>query len=224
MGQRIEDRLWLSEARKLAVGDSDKIMHKGCGNRASLFIKNDPDKFWCFCHRCHGQGFHEKQSQRIKQRLPTKTGWMPEKMVPLIEAIVSEPYNFRDLFERHGIAQFVSMCRFSPDTRRVYFPDDSGSLLGLDATMQANARFYSPYKRSLAVYARNTDGALFITGGLKEYLESVQRGLNAILVMNGAAEKAALAVVATTYQDYGTITMGQYLRDGFLRDLKPFTG
>lgn len=224
MGQRIEARLWLSQARLLAVGDSDKIMHKGCGDRPSLFIKNDADKFWCFCHRCHGQGFVEKANQRVKQKLPTKTGWAPEKMVPLIEAIVSEPYNFRDLFERHGIAPFVTMCRFSPDTRRVYFPDDSGSLLGLDATMQANARFYSPYKRSLAVYARNTDGALHITGSLKEYLESVQRGMNAVLVMNGAGEKAALAVVATTYQDYGTITLGSYLRDNFIRDLKPFTG
>lgn len=224
MGQRIEERLWIHEARKLAIGDSDKIMHKGCGNRPSLFVKNDADKFWCFCHRCHGQGFVVKEQQRVKQKLPTRTGWEPEKMVPLIEAIVSEPYNFRDLFERHGIAPFVTLCRFSPDTRRVYFPDDSGSLLGLDATMQANARFYSPYKRSLAVHADGIGNTLFITGNLKDYLQHVQRKLSAILVMNGAAEKAALAVVATTYQRYAQITTGQYLREGFLRDLRPFTG
>lgn len=224
MSQRIEARLWLPQARRLALGDDDKIVHKGCGDRPSLFIKNAADKFWCFCHRCHGQGFVIKEQQRVKQKLPTKTGWKPEKLIPLIEAIVSEPYNFRDLFERHGIAPYVTLCTFSPDTRRVYFPDESGSLLGLDATMQANARFYSPYKRSLAVHADGIGHTLLITGSLKDYLQHVQRKLSVILVMNGDAERAALAVVASTYQRYAQITTGQYLREGFLRDLRPFTG
>jgi predicted regulator of Ras-like GTPase activity (Roadblock/LC7/MglB family) len=65
---------------------------------------------------------------------------------------------------------------------------------------------------------------LFVTGSLKEYLEAVYHGMNAILTMNRAGDTAALAVVATTYQQYGLIQLGHHLSDGLTLNLKPFTG
>lgn len=223
MAERIEDRLWLPTARRLGVGQSDKIMHKGCGNRPSLFVKNDPDKFWCYCHRCHGGGHKEKVNQRVKQTLATKTGWKPEVLIPLVEAIVSQPYNFHDILARFRIAPYVSSLTFSPDTKRIYFPDDSGSLLGLDATGLANARFYSPERRSLATFNVPGASSIFITDDLTAYLRSVRGGgRDVILAMNPAGRKAALAALSEKYQQYKLVEVQGRMPDQFHRDLKIF--
>ena len=220
MGKYIEPRLWLAQAKSLPVGHDDKIIHKGCGDRPSLFIKNDDDKYWCFCHRCHGGGFHDKTLQRVKQRLAPKTGWVPEDIIPLVDAVVSEPYNFRDIFERYRISPYVSILRFARDTKRIYLPDSSGSLMGLDATGQAIARFYSPHKRSLAVFYGDNPGSLVVTGSIEEYLARCKLGESAILVMNRAAEKAALAELSKG--EYTSLHEGKYLKDRFARDLRMF--
>ncbi|CCI88854.2 DNA primase [Yersinia phage phi80-18] len=222
MTKVIEKRLWLPQAKGLLHGDDTKIIHKGCGTRASLFIKNDADRWWCFCHRCRGQGYELKVQQRIKMKLDSKTGWMPEKLIPITEAIISEPYNFRELFSRYELAQYVTLLQYSTDTKRVYLPDESGSYLGLDCTMQANARFYSPFKRNLAVFHSDTGSDLYITGSVTDYLASVHTDKSAILIMNRLAEKAALAVVATTYEAYTEIRVGSYLRDDFMKNVRPF--
>ena len=221
MAERIPDRLWLVQAQGLLPGADDKIMHKGCGDRPSLFIKNDDDKYWAYCHRCRGTGFKDKQVPRIKQKVSAKTGWMPEKLEPLILAIVEQPYNFRDLLERFGLAHYVTLLRFSPDTKRVYFPDESESYLGLDATFKANARFYSPVKRNLCYYFKSGPGVLVVTGRLADYLDAVYRGCDAILVMNVAAEKAALAALIERADQYSAVNL-RNLRPAFVRDVRPF--
>ncbi|QQM15458.1 putative DNA primase [Kosakonia virus Kc318] len=220
MGNRIEKRLWLAQAKSLPVGCDDKIIHKGCGERPSLFIKNDDDKYWCFCHRCHGGDFQPKVMQRVKQKLAPKTGWVPEDIIPLIDAVVSEPYNFREIFERYRISSYVSILRFARDTKRIYLPDSSGSLLGLDATGQAIARFYSPHKRSLAVFYGDDSPGLLVTGSIEEYLGRCKSNASSILVMNRAAEKAALAELSKGR--YLHLYEGKFLKDRFIRDLRMF--
>ena len=217
---RIENRLWLSVAKSLPVGSSDKIIHKGCGERPALFVKNDEDKYWCYCHKCHGGGFQEKTLQRVKQKLAQKTGWIPEDIIPLVEAVVSEPYNFRETFERFGISKYVTLLKFARDTKRIYFPDVSGSFLGLDATGQANARFYSPLKRNVAVYHGNNLDSVIVSGSLEEYLSACKMNLTAILVMNRAGEKTALAELSKIPD--AQVHTGNYLKDRFLRDLRMF--
>lgn len=223
MAERIEDRLWLPTARRLGVGQSDKIIHVGCGNRPSLFVKNDADKFWCYCHRCHGGGHKEKVNQRVKQTLATKTGWKPEVLIPLVDAIITQPYNFQDILARFRIAPYVSSLTFSPDTKRIYFPDDSGSLLGLDATGLANARFYSPTKRNLATYIVSPATSIFITDSLTAYLRAVRGGgRDCILAMNREARASALAELAATYQEYRLVEIHGRFPDQFHRDLNIF--
>ncbi|CUH74591.1 DNA primase [Cronobacter phage Dev-CD-23823] len=220
MRDYIEERLWLPQARLLPVGCDDKIVHRGCGDRPSLFIKNDEDKFWCYCHRCQLGGYKEKTLQRVKQKLAPKTGWVPEDIIPLLQAVIEEPYNFRDIFARYGISRYVSLLRFARDTKRIYLPDESGSLMGLDATGQAIARFYSPHKRNLATSYGNGSGNVLVTGAIEDYLSRVSRNAPAILVMNRAAEKAALAELSA-HPDLNVIT-GRFLKDRFQRDLKMF--
>ena len=219
MAKSIEPRLWLNQAKALPVGSTDKIIHKGCGNRPSLFIKNDDDTWWCYCHRCRTPGQVNKANPRVKQKLAQKTGWMPDKIIPMMEAVVSEPYNFRDIFERFKLAPFVSHLRFSPDTKRIYFPDDSDSFLGLDATGLANARFYSPHKRALALRNVGSAGRILVTGSIEQYLEAVHGGEDgAALVMNRAAENAALA--ALSQNPDAEVIVGLYLKDYFVRSLR----
>lgn len=218
MSRFIEPRLWLSAAKMLPIGSTDKIIHKGCGDRPSLFIKNDEDTWWCYCHRCRQPGQVEKSNPRVKQKLAEKTGWMPDKIIPLMEAVVSEPYNFRDIFERFNIAPFVGSLRFSPDTKRIYFPDQSDSFLGLDATGKANARFYSPHKRALATNRVTTSRVVFVTGELAAYLAEVRNGVGAILVMNRAGEQAALAALSQNPE--AQVVIGKHLKDQFVRSLR----
>ena len=218
---KIEHRLWLPQAQALLPGACDKIVHKGCGDRPSLFIKNDDDRYWCFCHRCRRDGVKSKEVPRIKQRLATATGWMPQTMQPIVQAVIEQPYNFRELFERFELAQYVSLLKFSPETKRVYFPDDSDSYLGLDATFLANARFYSPVRRNLAVRLQDTAGYLYVTGSLSHYLEAVSVGASAILTMNKEADKHAVSIVSTYATAYDKVYMLK-INDGLRRELQPF--
>lgn len=217
----IEKRLWLPQAQGLLPGADDKIIHRGCGDRPSLFIKNDADKYWCYCHRCRRGGFHVKGHQQIKQKLATKTGWKPEKLIPIVQAVINEPYNFRELFQRFELAPFVSLLRFSPDTKRVYFPDESESFLGLDATFLANARFYSPVRRNLAVSLQGGARNLYVTGSVAAYLEAVHTGASAILTMNREADTVAASLVATYSDQYESVILLK-INNTLRRELQPF--
>lgn len=215
----IESRLWLNKARMLPVGGSEKIVHVGCGSRPSLFVKNDADAWWCYCHRCRGGGTVDKSNPRVKQKVAAKTGWYPKEIIPLVDAIVSEPYNFREVFERNRITKYVTHLSYAKDTQRIYFPDESDSFLGLDATGQANARFYAPTRRAMAAYNVGCAGGVLITGNLPQYLEAVTLGVTgAILVMNKEGEKAALA--ALSEHPPSKLFMMDYLSDPFKRSLR----
>ena len=192
----IPDRLWLAVAKGMPVGDSAKIIHKGCGNRASMFVKNEDDRWWCYCHRCRDSSSVMKKLQRIKQTAGKKTGWMPDTLVPLLQAIIDEPYNFKELFTRHDISRYTSLCTYSPETKRIYFPDESASYLGLDATLQANARFYSPKGRAMATSCGDTTKPLVVTQYIGAYLSAISGGYPAVVVMNKAAHQPALAEVS----------------------------
>lgn len=218
---RIENRLWLNKAMSLMPGASDKIVHVGCGDRPSMFIKNDDDRYWVYCHRCRGDGFHLKHNPRIKQKLSSKTGWIPDKLIPIVQAVIDEPYNFRELFARFEIAPFVSFLQYSKDTKRVYFPDESASYLGLDATFLANARFYSPVRRNLAVHIQGGSRYLYVTSNLATYLEAVHTGASAILSMNKEADKMAVSLVATYADQYERVFMLK-IGDEMRRNLQPF--
>lgn len=223
MSNKIEYRLWLEQAKSLPVGSDAKIIHKGCGSRESLFIKNEEDSWWCFCHRCKGSGRKDKTLQRVKMKLPSKTGWKPDKLIPLVEAVASEPYNFSELFRRFGLAPYTSLLTFSPDTRRIYFPDDSGSLVGLDATFEATARFYSPYKRGLATWFNPASNRLVVVAHVTDYLAAVHAGMSAVWITNGAGAKAALAEVSNNCTTHTHIYTVGIKRDGpIYRDFKPF--
>lgn len=223
MSNKIEYRLWLEQAKSLPVGSDAKIIHKGCGSRESLFIKNEDDSWWCFCHRCKGSGRKDKTLQRVKMKLPSKTGWKPEKLIPLVEAVASEPYNFSELFSRFGLAPYTSLLKFSPDTRRIYFPDMSDSLVGLDATFEATARFYSPYKRGLATWFNSSSDRLVVVAHVTDYLNAVHSGMSAVWITNSVGAKAALAKVSTASNSHRLVyTKGIMPHGPLYRELKPF--
>lgn len=219
----IESRLWLDAAKGLLRGADDKIVHKGCGDRPSLYIKNDEDRWWAYCHRCRDKGFVMRSNQRIKQKVAEKTGWYPEMLVPFIDAVNEDAYKFRVMFQRLGyLTKYASLLKFSPDTQRVYLPDASDSYLGIDATGQANARFYSPTKRNMATFDVGTTKPLIISASVEEYLEYVSLGLPAMLVLNRAAEKAALAELSRVYQTHSNVYLGAYIKASYRKDLRPF--
>lgn len=214
----IEPRLWLATAKGLPHGGSEKIIHVGCGSRPSLFVKNDDDAWWCYCHRCRKGGNVDKSNPRVKQKLAPKTGWYPKEIIPLVDAVVSEPYNFREVFERNRITQYVTSLTYAKDTMRIYFPDDSASFLGLDVTGKANARFYAPTRRAMALRDVGNPAGVLVTGSLSHYLEACAGGLTgAVLVMNKEAENAALAALSVAKPP--KLFIGDYITDTFKRSL-----
>lgn len=193
---RIEERLWLDIAKRLPVGDNIKVIHKGCGQRESLFIKNEADSWWCFCHRCGGTSRIDKTYQRIVMKAPAQTGWFPKAVEPFMDALVKNPRQFAEAVKRFGLARHVSRLEFSPDTMRVYLPDESGNRLGLDVTGGATVRWYSPTKTAYAT-AGQCDSAVLVTRNHIKYLDSVASGRRACLVMNRPGERACAAYLAS---------------------------
>lgn len=217
---KIEGRLWLDIAKRLPVGDDIKVVHKGCGQRESLFIKNEADSWWCYCHRCGGTGRVEKTYQRIVQRAPAQTGWYPKKLVPFMTALVENPRQFAEAVRRFKLAGYVSHLEYSPDTMRVYLPDLSGNWLGLDVTGGATVRWYSPTKIAYATAGR-CDSAVLVTRGHVKYLESVAAGRRACLVMNRLGERACAAFLADL-RPANVLVQGKHPK-AFLAELRAIT-
>lgn len=217
MPDKLRPEEYLHIAKGLAHGESTKVIHEGCGNRPSMHVSNEHDRWWAYCHRCGCPGTVYKEQQRLAVRAPVKTGYIPHDTVGVINAIVQAPYKFKDVIKRHNLAPFISRLTYSDTTERIYFPDETDSYLGLDITGKAIAKFYSPHKRSLSAVLSGPSGGLFITGWLDEYLLAISVGKRAILVMNSAGEKAALALV-TRLEDTHAEMKG--LRPAFLKDIK----
>lgn len=218
----IEPRLWLATAKGLPHGGSEKIIHKGCGARPSLFVKNDDDCYFCYCHRCRQSGNVNKSNPRVKQKLAPKTGWFPKEIIPLVDAVVSEPYNFREVFERNRITKHVTHLTYAKDTMRIYFPDESDSFLGLDVTGKANARFYAPTRRAMATWNLGHPSGVLVTGSVAQYLEAYAGTMTgAVLVMNKQGESAALAALSTAAPP--KLFISDYITDQFKRSLNALT-
>lgn len=189
----LETRHWLPYAEMLAAGESDKVPHVGCGDRPSLFVMNDFDSYWAYCHRCRCSGRVDKQYQRIKMKAPDKTGWYPKEIQPFIKAVVGNPRQFSDMLKRTGLAKYVTLLDYSADTMRVYFPDDSGNYLGLDVTGQAQARWYAPTK--CAVMYHKGGPEVYVTQSILNYLEAVRAGHSVAYASNPKGRKALVAWV-----------------------------
>lgn len=189
----IEPRLWLHAAKAVPVGGSDKIQHKGCGDRPSLFVRNDEDKYWCYCHRCRDTGHVSKTNPRVRVKVPSKTGWYPKQIVPLVEELVKDPYKFRDSLSYNHLHPYTSLLTYGVDTGRIYFPDESGSYLGLDVTGKANARWYSPTGSYLLASLKG--GNLLVNKSLVDYLERVKSGASAVYLHKDSASDKAKSLI-----------------------------
>lgn len=55
---------WLAQAKRLAVGMKTRIKHRH-EHRMNLIIANDPDKYWCYCQRCHEGAVIEKEHVKL---------------------------------------------------------------------------------------------------------------------------------------------------------------
>ncbi|QYW05804.1 putative DNA primase [Vibrio phage vB_VpaP_G1] len=212
----LENRHWLPYAQLLAAGESDKVPHVGCGDRPSLFVINDADSYWAYCHRCRCSGRVDKQYQRIKMKAPDKTGWYPKEIIPFMKAVVDNPRQYTDMLKRTGLATYVTLLRYSADTMRVYFPDDSGNYLGLDVTGQATARWYAPTKR--AVMYVNGDSTVVVTQSILTYLEAVRAGHSAAYASNQQGRKALYAWIARS--DYECVSVKSSEKDALAYILK----
>lgn len=76
---------WLHHAQRLAVGQSARVRHKNELTPA-MSVRNMPDRWTCYCHRCHEGGVVMK-THAVLTRLPDQKRFMPwpEDAKPLEE-------------------------------------------------------------------------------------------------------------------------------------------
>ncbi|AKQ07708.1 DNA primase [Yersinia phage vB_YenP_ISAO8] len=190
----LEDREWLPWAKLLGHNEDDKIIHNGCGTRPSLYIKNEADGLWAYCHRCRRSGNYSKTYQRIKVKAPEKTGWFPKTTMPFINAVAESPAQFASVLATMRLSKYVSLLTYSPDTMRVYLPDVTKQWLGLDVTGAATARWYSPTRKAVAVWHGTSPVmSVRVCHRLEDYLQSVRNGEPALITFNPGGRKFAIA-------------------------------
>ncbi|QOC54398.1 putative DNA primase [Aeromonas phage Atoyac15] len=214
--RKLEERHWLPMARLLGMGEDEKIIHVGCGDRPSLYIKHDEDGLWAYCHRCRASGNYSKTFQRIKTKAPEKTGWFPKSTMPFINAVIDNPAQFADVLKRNHLAPFISMLTYSPDTMRVYLPDTSGNMLGLDVTGAASARWYSPTRSAMACSLGSTP--VRICRLLEDYLTAVRSGQAALITYNANGQRSAIAWLVQN--NLGSALADRKLPPQFMKEIK----
>lgn len=217
---------WLQRAKGIPVGTTDKVIHGfGCrSKRPAMSIYNDGDKWSCWCFACHDGGFENKQRPQLVQ-VKQKTGWVPNDIIPLTQAVASAPTEFRDIISMDkSLVNHITLLGASTSTGRIYYPDDTESFLGLDYTGKANARMYSPYGRKVAGWWPSADyiGPVLFTGYSDEYLLRVSEGSAAFLVLDWAGLNHALATLFK-YLPHSDIKMGNGLSKRMQTEINPFT-
>lgn len=216
----LEEREYLSIAKNLMVGEVTKVIHKGCGQRPSLHIANEADRWWAYCHKCRRPGSTPKQLQRIKVKVPEKTGWIPESLQPAADFIPELLHNSN---LPGWVWEYITLLSYSPDTKRLYLPDSTSSLWGYDATGVATARLYSPYKRPVANYGGISTGEVFVTSSISRYLRCVRDRVPAYLV-GGASGYDTVVGFASTVSGRMLLVIDRKanFHPQFIRNLKQF--
>lgn len=221
----IEHRLFVPIAQGIPIGTSTKVVHKGCPRtkREALYVSNEADAYWCYCHGCGDTGHYQKTMQRIKVKAPPKTGWTPDDLIYFGDVDVAKLPSRRFL-EIDWVAQYFTLLKYSDKTKRIYLPDDSESYLGMDTTGAANARWYSPAYRKLALRGINRD-TVTVTASVSDYLRALSLGTGAVLCMDRKAEQRALAELCSI--NNLTIRLDikpQWLSKNFLLNLRILGG
>lgn len=221
----IEHRLFVDVAKGIPIGTSTKIVHKGCPRtrREALYVANEADAYWCYCHGCGDTGHYQKTLQRIKVKPPEKTGWVPDDLIYIGDIDSLELISLRFL-KIDWVGKYFTLLKYSDKTKRIYLPDESNSYLGMDTTGAANARWYSPKYRKLAMSTLGKD-RIVVTAFVAEYLNAVATRRGAILCMDKSAEKHALAELSKLNLDVVTLEVQpKYLTKNFLLNIRALGG
>lgn len=189
----IEHRLFVPIAQSIPIGTSTKVVHKGCPRtkRPALYVSNEADAYWCYCHGCGETGHYQKTHQRIKVKPPKKTGWVPDDLRYFGDTCVTE-FPSLEFLKIDWVAHYATYLKYSGKTKRIYLPDESKSYLGMDISGAANARWYSPKYRKLAMSIYGST-MITVTAFVDEYLLALSNDRGAILCMDKNAERHALA-------------------------------
>lgn len=94
---------WLSEAKRLHVGQKKRIRH-GCGRTASLDVYNNVDGWSCWCFRCHDGGRMPKQHQQLNvvRVDPDRVQPVPADVIHITQASRYEQQRIWELLVQKG--------------------------------------------------------------------------------------------------------------------------
>ena len=76
---------WLKDAKRIAIGRSARVYH-GAEHRPNLVVRNLPDRYTAYCHRCHEGGVVLKEFVKVEQptvKASESTLIVPTDAVPL---------------------------------------------------------------------------------------------------------------------------------------------
>ena len=149
---RLPAEVWLSTAKRLAVGSTTRVPHHGDRtNRPNLVIGHDNGAYWAWCQSCQIGG------KVVKEHCLT-----PGKPAPAASTRLDKPRDMvrvRDMLreEQEGVAGFLARKHmdsiflpelwFSPERKRLLVPTPQG-WLGRDVTENSPQKWLT-YGRAL---------------------------------------------------------------------------
>ena len=148
---------WLAQAKRLVVGMKSRIKHRH-EKRINLVIGNDPDKYWCYCQRCHEGGVVKKDHVLLGEAVPQGTDGcaIPDDLVYVLNSDYEVPVA-RFLATKNMALSYLpqGLC-ISPKNRRLVI-----GAYGADGMYQRHGRDLtgkSAYKWMNYDHARITPG------------------------------------------------------------------
>lgn len=130
----IPETAWLSKARSLAVGMKIRVRH-GNESRENMVIANAPDKWWCYCQRCHEGGVVEKDHVVLTANAgPIDTECkLPDDIKPVLASEFELPIA-KFLASKNMDQLYLPELLYSEKRKRLMLRDFAGKWHGRDLT------------------------------------------------------------------------------------------
>lgn len=137
MSEMLPPSEWLSQAKRLPVGRSERVFH-GREGRPNLVVYNSESEWSAYCHRCHKAGrvskTHVVIGAPLDARRPDPTP--PQDCVPLFRPGVFCEYDApvaSFLFRKNMVPSLLPPLSYSPSRKRIVLTAN-GVQLGRDIT------------------------------------------------------------------------------------------
>lgn len=109
---------WMHIAKRLAVGQGGRFRH-GREDRMNLTVRNEPDRYWAWCHRCHEGGTVMKEHVLLNAPIEESVSCEWPKDAVRIQGTEYEEIVAKFLANKGMDLMFLRDVLYSPKSKRI---------------------------------------------------------------------------------------------------------